>query len=256
MKKLLTSIAIASAFAALPLSAGAATFLGSNVTGGQSVVNLSNGGVNATFSAFSNSTTNAVGTFEQKTIAGYTGVGVTGGRTGGELDINDQNVSEKITVGFTSAAQTISSIEIAFLYDGPEFGDFNEVAVVTTNSGLVGKLTSTYTNASGLTAFWDIIGDGNPAVSVTNVSPAIDPNGAAVWRIINPFGTSSSYSSLAFTAENGACGIPTCNNQSDYALYSISTTLPPSEVPEPSTYLMMLAGLGMLGFMVKRRTNG
>ena len=36
----------------------------------------------------------------------------------------------------------------------------------------------------------------------------------------------------------------------------VETSNPPNEVPEPSTYLMMLAGLGMLGFMMKRRANG
>lgn len=254
MNKLLGSVAVAAAFAALPLSAGAATFLGSNVTDGQSTVNLSDSGVNATFKAFSNSTTNAAGLFDQKTIAGYTAVGVEGGRTGGELDINGQGVSEKITVDFTSAAQRIAAIEIAFLYDGPEFGDFNEVAVITASNGLIGKLIATYTNASGLTAFWDVIGDANAPVAVTNISPAIDPNGAAVWRITDPFGVSS-LASLAFTAENGACGIPTCSNQSDYSLYKIETFVPSNEVPEPSTYALMLAGLAMMGFMVRRRTN-
>jgi hypothetical protein len=255
MKKALASLVVASAFTALPLAAGAATFLGSSVTDGASSVNLSNSGVDATFTAYSNAATNAAGTFDQKAIAGFTAVGVAGGRTDGELDINGQGVSEKITVDFTSAAQGIAAIEIAFLYDGPEFGDFNEVAVITASNGLIGKLIATYSNAAGLTAFWDVIGDANPAVAVGNISPAVDPNGAAVWRIVNPFGVAS-LTSLAFTAENGVCGIPTCTNQSDYSLYKIETALGTTEIPEPSTYLMMLAGLGMLGFMVKRRTNG
>lgn len=267
MNKLLTSAAVASAFAALPLSAGAATFLGSSITNGLSTQTLTDSGVAATFTAYSNASSGASGTFEKKTIAGYTAVGVAGGRTGGEIDINDKLVTEGIKVQFGASAtpavplaQGITSIGIAFLYDGPEFGDWNEIAVITTNTNVIGKLTSTYTAATGLTAYWDVIGDAFGPVAVTNLSPAVDPGGAAVWNIVNPFGNAL-YTSLMFTAEaSTVCGGPGttfgCDNQSDYSLYSLSTALPPNEIPEPSTYLMMLAGLGMLGFMMKRRANG
>jgi hypothetical protein len=253
MNRLVSAALVSSVFALAPLSAGAATFLGSSITDGLASQALNNGGITATFNAYSNATTNAAGTFEKKTIAGYTAVGVAGGRTGGELDINGQGVSEKIGVGF-SQTQGIGLIEIAFLYDGPEFGDFNEVAVITASNGTVGELIATYTNASGLTAFWDILGDGNPASAVTNLSPAVDPGGAAVWRIVNPFGNIG-LSGLAFTARNGVCGITPCSNQSDYSLYRIETFEPVQEIPEPSTYALMLAGLAMLGFMVRRRTQ-
>lgn len=258
MTRLLSAAFVTSAFALAPFSASAATFLGSSIANGAGPQVLNDSGVAATFNAYSDSATNAAGNFEKKTIAGFTAVGVQGGRTGGEIDINGQ-VSEKITVGF-SPTVGIGALEIAFLYDGPEFGDFNEVAVITASNGAVGELIATYTSAAGLTAFWDIVTDAAPAVAVTNLSPAVDPGGAAVWRIVNPFGNVG-LTSLAFTARNGVCGggaaspTFTCNNQSDYSLYKIETVSAPQEVPEPSTYAMLLAGLAMLGFMVRRRAS-
>jgi hypothetical protein len=251
MKLSLSTALTASALALAPLSAGAATFTISDLANGAGPQVLNNGGVTATFNAFASS--GAAGSFQDKTIGAYTGVGVLGGRTNDELDINGEGQSEKITVGF-SPNVGIGLIQVAFLYDGPEFNDVNEVAVITTNTGVVGELTATYTNASGLEAYWDVIGDALAPVLVTNLSPAIDPNGSAVWSIQNPFGAIG-LSGLAFTARNGACGNGTCSNQSDYALYKIETFDAPQEVPEPSTYAMMLAGLAMLGFMVRRRSQ-
>ena len=38
------------------------------------------------------------------------------------------------------------------------------------------------------------------------------------------------------------------------AAYSLASAITP--VPEPETYVMMLAGLGALGFLARRRRNG
>ena len=38
------------------------------------------------------------------------------------------------------------------------------------------------------------------------------------------------------------------------AAYSLASSITP--VPEPETYAMMLAGLGALGFLARRRRNG
>lgn len=172
------------------------------------------------------------GSFASKTVAGITAIGVAGGASGGEIDIG-----QSITASFASRA-AISSFSIAFLFDGPEFGDVREVARISLlGTNQVGTLTAT----GATTAIWSLGG------LVTNLSPATE-QGAGAWSISNPFGNLAG-SGLRFEAINGLPG-PGCNgcsNQSDYSVLSVSP------VPEPSTYAMMLAGLAALAFMVRRR---
>ena len=147
--------------------------------------------------------TSSPGTFDKKTIDGFTGVGVSGG-TQGEIDIGE-------SIAGSASSFDIGSITIGFLFDGPEFGDVNEVAQITID-GTQYFLTATFANASGLNATWT-----GPA-SVSNISPATDA-GAGVWLLsgLNFTGVKN----IGFTAVTGACSPPsgsTCTNQSDYSL--------------------------------------
>ena len=64
----------------------------------------------------------------------------------------------------------------------------------------------------------------------------------------NPFGNVAA-TKLVFTAVNSnLCQTQgACNNQSDYVLSSVTA------VPEPGTYALLVAGLGVVGFAARRR---
>lgn len=180
----------------------------------------------------------AAGNFVQKSQGGISGLGVTGGRTGDEIDIG-----ETVTMSW-AAGLKITSFSVGLLFNGPEYGDWAEVAQVTAWNGQqqVGlgllKVDATDNTAATFT--------GTGFGSVGNLAPAVEGGGGA-WKVDNPFGDAQ-VTRLEFTAlSSTVCGTSSCTNQSDYVLSSVTA------VPEPGTYSMLLAGLGAMGFVAKRR---
>lgn len=181
-----------------------------------------------------------------KTVASFTGLGVLGNKKDKEPEIQ-RGEFLTATFGGTAAGTglVVTGLRLGFLYDGPEFGDVQEVA----------KITATFANgARDWITFTALRNPANPATIGSNgwgatyslISPTTS-SGAGVWDIANPFGADP-ITSLTFTALRGTCAPgPHCSNQSDFSLMSVTA------VPEPATVALMLAGLGVVGATAKRR---
>jgi len=178
------------------------------------------------------------GNFDTKFVNGWGGLGVTGGASGSEID-----VGQSITMSF--AAQVIADFSVALLYNGPEFGDYREMAQVAVYNGatLLGKYALTVgADGSSPGAGWTGFG------AVSNLSAPTSSGGAA-WLVSgNPFGNVAA-TKLVFTAltSNLCQTAGSCNNQSDYVVSAVHA------VPEPETYALLAAGLGAVAFVARRR---
>jgi hypothetical protein len=187
------------------------------------------------------------GKLDAKTVAGFLGIGVSG-HTKGEIDLGE---SIKASWG---TPQLLTSFSVSFLYNGPEFGDVNEVAKVSLTGahGIYGTLTA----ISDTQAKWQLFSASNVALGSASFISAISPaeaGGAGVWTVNNPFGSYLG-TGVKFSALPGACRVGACYDQSDYAFSSLTTAAP---IPEPSSYIMLAAGLVAVGGLMlgRRRRN-
>ncbi|MDI1309682.1 MAG: PEP-CTERM sorting domain-containing protein [Methylotenera sp.] len=215
------------------------TIYGTNFGGGSSYATTFLGDIDATFTAQVGA---ADGKFTYKGAQdGFQGVGVSP-VTGSERTYGEIDIGESINASFSSGI-SISNFTLGLLFDGPEYGDVNEQAQITATFSDNSVHSYLFTATGINTGIWS--GSG----SFVNESVAANGMGA-VWSFSNPFGNAL-IKSLSFTALPGVCGTAggACTNQSDYTLISVSA------VPEPETYAMFLAGLGLMGFVARRRKS-
>ena len=193
---------------------------------------LAAGAASAAPIVLSNGGTNYFGVTDNG--AAHADQGIAGRGISGEISLRETLVMD------LGGSYAVASFELGLLYDGPEFGDVNEVAQVSFFNGAnsLGSFTLTATDTS--TAQWTGAG------LVSSLSPADQP-GAGHWKV-NGLNIAN-VTKIEFTPLTGLCGTAggDCNNQSDFIVTNVTA------VPEPGTYAMLLAGLGALGFVARRR---
>jgi hypothetical protein len=166
-----------------------------------------------------------------------------------------------VTVNVTASSSNTSGGSPKVIQD--VVGDYGGLGVLTPGEtgnvdqvgggGFLEKLILTFTSSVHLTAF-KFFDDhsANPnftghkfSLTVDGVSKITDQQPSLSYPV-DFFGT-------VFVIWN-----PITSQDKNWYLsgLTVETPNPPNEVPEPSTYALMLAGLAMMGFMVRRRTNG
>ncbi|MEP0865237.1 PEP-CTERM sorting domain-containing protein [Funiculus sociatus GB2-A5] len=165
----------------------------------------------------------------KKEVNGVKGVGVYNDSSKANLGSQQEtDFGETLTLSVEKPT-IFESLDLSFLYQKGEFGDFlNEVAQVT-----AGGFTGTLKVLSATQAQWNWNGIEQ---LVTALSPS-NKSGGGLYSIVNPFGNTA-VSSIVLTSPQEA---GRSYRYSDFALAGAKTAS--ASVPEPTT----LAGLGLVG---------
>lgn len=154
--------------------------------------------------------------------------------------------SPGIVIGQTSTAGPYGNGEALVGSAGPivdSWAFFGSTGTNFATTAITGS-TETGLDMSGWTVAWNNV----PAIDMGGISWGSNPSGIATFAWDGVYGSSYTLDYTA-TVPSNSPAFPGVK----YSLHLEGTVMQAAPVPEASTYGMMLAGLGLVGFAVRRR---